>query len=196
MSEISDIALILDFPLSQIVRSSKFSNITSLHFHLAAQITHNWLTDWSAFALGVRKVVFRATLERLFSKEHHGKMYEAGLMVGKFNDSTYDSWEIYRRRCAERLPFTEEELIQRELDMGEVTAKLQRRLEFLHVLRCMLGPVIEGMILMDRYMFLKEQLGNDDGIQIQMLNIFDQSTGSARNIAFVVETGLQNESEV
>lgn len=163
--------------------------IESLHLHLAAQVTHNWLSDWPAFSLGLRKMVFRALLERLFA-EHGGKMYQAGMQVGRFNDAAYADWETYLSRVAERLEgVTLEELKERDRQVDEKVeggenVKFRRRLEVLHVLRCFLGPVVESLILMDRWMYLREEV--DQTVQVKMVNLFDQSTGSARNVALVV----------
>lgn len=82
---------------------------------------------------------------------------------------------------------------------------LSRTLEVLYVLRCLLGPAIESLIAADRYLFLQEAVegqvrtnrdGNitaSDGIldmhssgskeAVKLVNLFDQSTGSLRNLA-------------
>ncbi|KAG8891316.1 hypothetical protein FRC00_013918, partial [Tulasnella sp. 408] len=173
-----------DFPMSSFVASHPnrpLLQIESLHLHLAAQVTHNWLSDWPAFELGLRKIVFRALFERLFS-EHGGKMYQAGLQVGRFNDAAYESWDTYLARAAERLDgITYDDLKKREADAnakasmeGYDNAKLRRRLEVLHVLRCILGPVVESLLLVDRWMYLREEV--DVQVDVRMVNMFDQST--------------------
>lgn len=183
-----------DFPMSSFVANHPHRpllQLESLHLHLAAQVTHNWLSDWPAFELGLRKIVFRALLERLFS-EHGGKMYQAGLQVGRFNDAAYESWDTYLARVSERLDgVTYDDLKRREGNAnakarmeGDDNARLRRRLELLHVLRCMLGPVVESLLLVDRWMYLREEV--DVQVDVKMVNIFDQSTGSARNVALVV----------
>ncbi|KAG8928550.1 hypothetical protein FRC01_005768 [Tulasnella sp. 417] len=183
-----------DFPMSSFVASHPHRpllKVESPHLHLAAQVTHNWLSDWPAFELGLRKIVFRALLERLFS-EHGGKMYQAGLQVGRFNDAAYESWDTYLARTAERLEgVTYDDLKTREASAnakdnaeGYDNTKLRRRLEVLHVLRCMLGPVVESLLLVDRWMYLREEV--DEQVDVRMVTMFDQSTGSARNVALVV----------
>ena len=101
-------------------------------------------------------------------------------------------------------------------DVGEAHAEelektlrtLLRSLETLHTLRCLLGPVVESAILEDRVGWVKEELlllevehdlGHGlgavdqavvdvdvDGIKVNLVNLFDQSTGSGRNVAIVV----------
>ena len=85
---------------------------------------------------------------------------------------------------------------------------LLRSLETLHTLRCLLGPVVESAILRDRVGWIKEELllpevehglGHGLGavdqavvdvdveeIKVKLVNLFDQSTGSGRNVAIVL----------
>ena len=98
-----------------------------------------------------------------------------------------------------------------ESDLSSEEMKLSRTLEVLYVLRCLVGPVVESLIAVDRYLFLQEitdspnSLGEDtntgtnnnhseirlenEGLEergkAQLVNIFDQSTGSLRNLALV-----------
>lgn len=59
----------------------------------------------------------------------------------------------------------------------------------------MVGPAIESLLLLDRYAFLVEQLevaraarseGSEDPRRVELVNLFDQATGSLRNVALVV----------
>ena len=76
-------------------------------------------------------------------------------------------------------------LLEREGD------DLARNLEVLHVMRCLLGPLVETVILKDRLEWVKEELDggeNDEQekrMNVELVNLFDQSTG-ARNVAIVV----------
>jgi len=98
-----------------------------------------------------------------------------------------------------------------ESDLNSEEMKLSRTLEVLYVLRCLVGPVVESLIAVDRHLFLQEitdshsHLGEDantdtnnelsensienEGLdergKAQLVNIFDQSTGSLRNLALV-----------
>jgi hypothetical protein len=60
-------------------------------------------------------------------------------------------------------------------------------------IRSWLGPPLESLAVLDRYLLLVEGLyGQEGGTEggkgrkVEMVNIFDQSTGSLRNIALVV----------
>ena len=79
-----------------------------------------------------------------------------------------------------------------------------RRLEVFHVLRCMAGPAIESLLLLDRYIWLREGLDHDNisssrpdtgkdlfrknglELEVKLLNIFDQKADSGRNVALVI----------
>ena len=97
-------------------------------------------------------------------------------------------------------------------ELEKTLRTLLRSLETLHTLRCLLGPVVESAILEDRVGWVKEELlllevehglGHGLGlgavdeaavdvdvdieeIKVKLVNLFDQSTGSGRNVAIVV----------
>ncbi|KAF8893688.1 methyltransferase domain-containing protein [Gymnopilus junonius] len=83
--------------------------------------------------------------------------------------------------------------------------KLENELAVLHVMRCLLGPAIESVILLDRIGWVRKELGlgvaSDDVVgkegeetgstttsqfRADLVNLFDQATGSGRNVAIVV----------
>lgn len=121
----------LDIPMSRAMREHALHpnlHIESLHLHLAAQVTYSWLDDPVTFQLGMRKIVFRARVERLFCAQYGGEMFKSGVQVGRFNDAAYSSWEEYLRRAAGRLKMPVEDLFARAAAEGD-TSKLVRRLE-------------------------------------------------------------------
>jgi hypothetical protein len=72
---------------------------------------------------------------------------------------------------------------------GEELQLLERQLENLHIRRCLLGPVIEDWIIRDRVEWIRGEMNSNktwDGYDIQAVNLFDQATGSARNVALVL----------
>ena len=93
-------------------------------------------------------------------------------------------------------------------ELEKTLRTLLRSLETLHTVRCLLGPVVESAILKDRVGWIKEELlplplevehglGHGLGavdqavvdieeIKVNLVNLFDQSTGSGRNVAIVV----------
>jgi hypothetical protein len=71
--------------------------------------------------------------------------------------------------------------------------QLESALSVLHVLRCIMGPLIETLILLDRYEWIREEL-NGSGVSqesntmdVDLINLFDQATGSGRNVAIIIQ---------
>ena len=115
------------------------------------------------------------------------------LCLGRLKDSAYtNGWPGFLHIAEDQfgVKFASDAfgLLEREGD------DLARNLEVLHVmsLRCLLGPLVETVILKDRLEWVKEELDggeNDEQekrMNVELVNLFDQSTGSARNVAIVV----------
>ena len=65
-------------------------------------------------------------------------------------------------------------------------------METLHTWRCLLGQVVETALLDDRLVWLKEKLEerqSSSAFQCSLVNLFDQATGSGRNVAIVISPG-------
>ena len=91
----------------------------------------------------------------------------------------------------ERTPREEElEAIQKQRE--RTRRRTESRLEVLHTLRCLLGPLVEGMILLDRLIWVREELadiagGSRSEMEVELVNLFDQATGSGRNVGLVIK---------
>ncbi|KAG5639426.1 hypothetical protein H0H81_002294 [Sphagnurus paluster] len=110
--------------------------------------------------------------------------------LGRLPDA---DWSTFLARARERLAVDfPHDPCQREPPF----TKLQVRLAALHVRRCLLGPVVESYIVLDRVQWIQEELkarreryGGDDFLAactIEVVNLFDQATGSGRNIPLVL----------
>ncbi|KAL4080840.1 methyltransferase domain-containing protein [Scleroderma citrinum] len=139
--------------------------------------------------------------------------------LGKLNNTSYVNWATFLscavtkmdidlpilvRHHLEGEPDTEDLLPpwilynghdggDREQRSTQERLETESRLEVLHVLRCILGPLVETLILLDRYEWLRDELEAVEGEseverkwKVDMINLFDQATGSGRNIALVV----------
>jgi hypothetical protein len=119
------------------------------------------------------------------------------LRLGRLKDSVYtNGWPAFLRIAEERLgvKFSSDAfgLLERESDA------LVRNLEVFHVMRCLLGPLIETVILRDRAEWAKEELElsvEENRFSVELVNLFDQSTGSARNVGIVVAPTIPNYGE-
>jgi hypothetical protein len=191
-----------DFPLAPL---SPPPVLPLAAYHLAAQIPSHWSDSpqsLAAAALSIRKVVWRALLARLSADivDHTPNPLGTGSTpamqrLGRLRDAAYLSWPDFLAIAGPKLgaDFSAHDHGRNPL--------LERRLEVLHVLRCLLGPVIESLIVLDRVAWVRAELAShdrggkegkheDEGIRVPMhveaVNLFDQATGSGRNIAIVV----------
>ena len=74
--------------------------------------------------------------------------------------------------------------------------RTESRLAVLHTLRCLLGPLVESMILLDRLVWIREELAGVAGgagieMDVQLVNLFDQDTGSGRNVGIVIKPSAE-----
>ena len=137
--------------------------LTANHLQLAAQVPAHWLDSRQrrdVAALSMKKVVWRALLERIMAERSSSDLHSPETedarqrrRLGKLNDAVYDRWDMFLVRAAERLGL---KLSGNESIEGQ--SEMESRLQILHVLRCILGPVIETMILLDRVQWLREEL--------------------------------------
>jgi hypothetical protein len=89
------------------------------------------------------------------------------------------------------------ERTHREVEAIDKQRKRRRRrtesgLEVLHTLRCLLGSLVESMILLDRLVWVREELagipcGVRSEMEVELVNLFDQATGSGRNVGLVIK---------
>jgi len=181
------------------------------HLQLAAQVPAQWLkTDESSASakLAIRKVVYRAMLEQYLSQHlNRRNTYAAdddsvqgggiaGRRLGRLPDSAYSSFPTFISRAMAKLDLASEvdvSAVQDDFMSASDHQNTGRRIEILHVLRCIAGPCVESLILVDRLAWLKESLDSSrsDGEtwDAQLVSLFDQAVGSARNFALVVKPG-------
>lgn len=156
------------------------------HLQLAAQVPSQWARTPSALAdttLAFRKMSWRALLAAILYRKAQERPSDGGgapqlKRLGRLNDTAYDSWEAFLAVAERRLGVNL---------TGEVARDpvIESRLEVFHLLRCILGPVVESFLLLDRKVWLRHQL-EDVGMRVHLVNLFDQGSGSARNVGIVV----------
>lgn len=168
-------------------------SITANHRQLAAQVPRYWDRTPKAFEdakLAIRKVAWRALLEGVLAQ----KGVQDGRRLGRLNDSAYRSWETFLSVAEKKLAV--------ELQGTVLDAALESQIEVLQLLRCLLGPVLESFLLLDRKVWLSRELQvccilcrdrclkltstQDTCCIVRLVNLFDQGLDSARNVAIVV----------
>lgn len=170
------------------------------------------------------EIMSRENVQELTARLGLGETLE-NRRLGKLNDASYMDWSTFLVSATTKLGINVHDLARRDsegpgpgdelppwiLNHGHDSGgeegvcerlRMESLLEVVHVLRCILGPLIESLILLDRYEWLREKLGavgrsppvNDEGweqrqngaMAVEMVNLFDQATGSGRNVALVV----------
>ncbi|KAL0960892.1 hypothetical protein HGRIS_005901 [Hohenbuehelia grisea] len=124
--------------------------------------------------------------------------------LGRLPDSAYADWSTFLLRAGQKigmeLSSSSSGRSPADSAATDETHPTATQLETLHVLRCLLGPAIESLILRDRLCWVKECLGAStssvsptpsveeqrEPVSVSLVNIFDQGCESARNVAIVV----------
>lgn len=178
-------------------------------------------TSTSSASMAIKKVVYRALLSRrlpLSFLPEKGIPLISDVdwrqkRVGRLASSAYQDFPTFLRIATKKMGFDDSGYfpLSKErgeeddslddrcrlsislADMNEEEKDLSRILEVLYVLRCLLGPIVESIIALDRYFYLREtteaSMVNTNDSQVELVNLFDQSTGSLRNIALVWTKG-------
>lgn len=181
--------------------------ISLAHLRLTPQSPPTWHASTgatTAFLSATSKLAYRSRLEA--ELEWNGFGTEVGeRKVGRIPDSR--DWREYRRKAIERM--TQRDGPDATLptpcrfgsdeDEDEGDSDDWREGLFLlrtwWTIRSWLGPPLESLVVLDRYLLLCEglyparaeaQVDGGKQRQVEMVNIFDQATGSLRNIALVV----------
>lgn len=106
-------------------------------------------------SLAARKVAWRALLSGIMSRSTEEQPLLSGRThelrrLGRLSDSAYRDWEGFLAIAQEKL--------DAKLAGVARDCVMESRLEVFHFLRCVLGPVVESFILLDRKQWLQEQL--------------------------------------
>ncbi|TBU45842.1 methyltransferase domain-containing protein [Dichomitus squalens] len=191
-----------DFPLSRTVRSCSPDSVTFClspsHLQLAAQVPSQWLRSQQSLGsarLAMRKIAWRALLEdhlqetqddvgheRLGSEANDGGTAEmhrnCRKRLGRLNDQVFANWETFADVVRTKLHL-------QLADWSRPPSRVEKRIEVMHMLRCIVGPVVEAYILLDRFAWISEELKGTP-MAVELVNLFDQASGSGRNVAIVI----------
>lgn len=104
--------------------------------------------------------------------------------LGRLKNTAYTDWKTFVDVAEKKMGAdfgTEVDIVERDL-------RMERLLECFHTLRCLIGTVVESVIILDRLVWVDEFLQSEGRLDLRpsVVNLFDQSTGSGRNVAIVV----------
>ncbi|RPD54680.1 hypothetical protein L227DRAFT_482771, partial [Lentinus tigrinus ALCF2SS1-6] len=174
-----------------------YFRLTSNHLQLAAQVPAEWARTEATLKdarSALRKIVWRAMLEETLTQHAEAPAHHEAPSVacgddgthtdrrprrlGRLNDSAYKDWETFVHTVRMKLGLA-------DVDMPKPDTELEKRIEVFHTLRCIAGPAVESLILLDRLAWMQEEL---QGLpyKVELVNLFDQASGSGRNVAIVI----------
>ncbi|KAH8927044.1 hypothetical protein BT69DRAFT_1278331, partial [Atractiella rhizophila] len=148
-------------------------------------------SSWEAAKLSMRKLVYRARLQVELDASRGPSPSEN--RVGRLADSRFLSYETFRSKALKKMHLNENDVARLE-PQGEWEG-FEKTFMFFWTLRCLLGPVLESYIVLERFtglaLLLQERLAADENtgkeLRLELWNLFDQEAGgSARNLAIVV----------
>lgn len=106
------------------------------------------------------------------------------LRLGKLHDSAYADFDAFLDVASKKSGL---DLTHLRVAATGALEELSGRLEVLHTLRCMLGPAVESLLLLDRILWLKEKLVEVGAeVDARLVNLFHQGMDSGRNVGIVV----------
>ncbi|GAA6017773.1 hypothetical protein JCM10207_000495 [Rhodosporidiobolus poonsookiae] len=196
------------FPLSSFVKSLPLAippAMTRAHLRLTPQSPPTWHVDaassaaWRASTL---KIAYRARFEAEMEGAQLGADDER--RVGRIPECK--TWEEYRQRAIKKYDYGRTKITPEDVpplrfgaadgSQQEEDARWETALFLLRVfwtIRCWLGPPLESLCVLDRFTFLCEGLRQEwederEGPRrrVEVVNVFEQKTGSLRNLALVV----------
>ncbi len=142
------------------------------HLQLAAQVPLQWLRSEEAFTdfkLALRKISYRALLSVFLQtmKSDSSLASDTTLdqvaerrRVGRLNDSAYTDFDTFLAAAGAKLEIDLTKMRRTRFPDIE-NSRLVRQLEVLHILRCVLGPAVESLIVVDRLCWLMEVVARD-----------------------------------
>ena len=170
-----------DVPMSKTLRSSQDLVLTQAHLQLAAQVPSEWMRNEQSYKearLALRKIVWRALLEdRLQAHWRSPQDTTSGSTsgsrtpeddrptgrLGRLSDSAYATWDAFASAAQRKMGSTcPESMLLNNPVLGG-------RVEVFHVLRCIVGPVVESLILLDRLVWLREELQVSSGVSLKIV---------------------------
>lgn len=189
------------YPLSTCFRSlpppDQRATMDRSHLRLTPQSPPTWHlspASTAAWRASTLKLAYRARFEAELIAASPDIGPPETHRIGRVSECK--SWETYRERAVRKLDDGElseavPELAVQGGEEGWETALFLLRVFW--TLRSWLGPPLESLCVLDRFAYLCEGLeehlegpGRAEARRVELVNLFEQATGSLRNLALVV----------
>ena len=147
--------------------------------------------------MSIKKVLYRAlitpALAHAENEDTQDGFDKTKRRLGKLNDKYYENFEMFLDSAGKKMDVDLTDKLSKFLHRDPRTLEnsdIARCIEVLQALRCILGPPMESLIILDRIIWLWENINNDQDVgsitHMELINVFDQATDSGRNIAIVM----------
>ena len=152
--------------------------------NLATQAPAQWTLQQQL--LSTTKLFYRARL-RCELQAYDPTFDAEAQRLGRIRDGAYSDWVTYRTEALTKFGLDPRLVAVLPLEQSEDVPRF--RFAMLWTIRAALGPVIESLIVSDRFEFLRE-----NAMDAQLVPLFDQATGSLRNLALSIDFSSQRQA--
>ncbi|KAI8364399.1 methyltransferase domain-containing protein [Blakeslea trispora] len=178
-----DEADVVGFPLSQHVKQSGFY-LGPTPKMLSCQAPARWEDQLEETLMAYEHHFFRALLQAIMVEKGITDASKAPV-IGRLNKKKdFTSFSVYVQVASKRLNLPENTITSEEAEAYYEKYKGQgvdKQIAILWTLRVLLGPILESLILMDRWLYLDDNIPESPTKNIWMWPLFDPIT-SPRNI--------------
>lgn len=174
------------FPLSETIKKTNLF-IGHTARMLSSQVPERWVEKADDTLIALEHHFFRALLQQI--------MVEKGLavagaapVIGRLNKKKdFTSFPVYVKAAASRLnlpPDTITDKVAEEYYNDYKARQIDRQIAFVWSLRAILAPVLESIILVDRWLYLNDAIPDSPTKKVCLWPLFDPMT-SPRNMVIM-----------
>ncbi|KAG1179213.1 hypothetical protein G6F70_000300 [Rhizopus microsporus] len=174
------------FPLSETIKKTNLL-IGHTARMLSSQVPERWVEKADDTLIALEHHFFRALLQQI--------MVEKGLavagaapVIGRLNKKKdFTSFPVYVKAAASRLnlpPDTISDKVAEEYYNDYKARQIDRQIAFVWSLRAILAPVLESIILVDRWLYLNDAIPDSPTKKVYLWPLFDPMT-SPRNMVIM-----------
>ncbi|ORX52290.1 hypothetical protein DM01DRAFT_1288982 [Hesseltinella vesiculosa] len=163
------------FPMSRPLQSYQLGSTACM---LACQAPSRWLDQKDATIKAYRHHFYRCLLHWIMIDKGLWLLETKAPVLGRLNAKRdFSSFPVYVKAALGRLGLAPDAISEAEAEAYYSKYKQQyhtdQRIALLWTIRALLGPVIESLVLVDRYQYLQETLPETPTKQVWLAPLFD-----------------------
>ncbi|KAJ3006522.1 Ribosomal RNA adenine dimethylase domain-containing protein 1 [Thoreauomyces humboldtii] len=186
------------FPLSKQVQQALAATPTPLIFShrslSSASVTFASFKDKAAICTTLKGHYHRALLELVLSRWDRASSLTGTLQLGGLPKTSHGDFPTFCRAACEkqklcRSPDDWESLDAQIAEVGGLGSV--RRVAFLCVMRSLLGPLVETLVLRDRVAYLEEGMEGQEGGKVWLRNLFEHRESPRNTVIVAMKPPIQ-----